>query len=211
MQKLDKQFNDSFKDKLYDIISEIENNSLVEVVTIIKQESGNYKDTGFLVSSITTGIILTFLMLVPIDINPYLIYIFTIISFVMTYLLVMNISGLLRLFISTKRQTRNVEIMSRATFQKGGIRHTQAQTGVLFYISILEQKVAIVADKGIEKNVPIEEIETIQTEFDKCFSSPNISANVLDALLNTKAIFNQYVPPVENDINELPDNLNITF
>lgn len=211
MQKLDKQFNDSFKDKLYDIISEIENNSLVEVVTIIKQESGNYKDTGFLVSSITTGIILTFLMLVPIDINPYLIYIFTIISFVMTYLLVMNISGLLRLFISTKRQTRNVEIMSRATFQKGGIRHTQAQTGVLFYISILEQKVAIVADKGIEKNVPIEEIETIQTEFDKCFSSPNISASVLDALLNTKAIFNQYVPPVENDINELPDNLNITF
>ena len=208
-----KQFNEDFKNKLYQTISDIEDNSLVEVVTIIRQQSAKYKDVGLLVAAIFTGIVLIFIMFVPIVIEEYdaLIFVFTFLSFLFAFFLTMNVPGLLKLFIKQKRIDKNVEIMARAIFQKGGIRFTDKKIGVLFFISYFEQKVVIVADRGAQLSVPQEDWDSIQAQFDTCFKEGSVSENILKVLSNTKDIFNSYIPPVENDINELPDNLEVDF
>ena len=206
-----KQFNEDFKNKLYQTISDIENNSLVEVVTIIRQQSEDYKDVGLTVAAIFTGVIFTLMMFVPIDIDAYLIYIITIATFLFSFYLTMSVPAILKLFIKQKRINRSVEIMSRAIFQKGGMRFTKDRIGVLFFVSYLEQKIIIVADRGAKQTVPQEEWNSIQAQFDECFNEGSVSENILKALSNTKDIFNSYIPPVENDINELPDNLEIDF
>jgi len=204
-----KEFNEDFKTKLYQTIEEIENNSLVEVVTIIRQQSGKYRDVGLRVAAIFTGIIFSIMFLMPFTINPYLIYIITIISFLITLYTVMLIPPVLRLFISTKRIERSVEIMGRAVFQKGGIRFTEERIGVLIFVSYFEKKVFIVSDRGVQLAVPQEDFDKIQTQFDAIFESSNISESFLKALSSTKEFFTEYIPPVENDINELPDDLKV--
>ena len=114
-----KQFNEDFKNKLYQTISDIEDNSLVEVVTIVRQQSEQYKDIGLLVAAFFTGIVFSLLMFIPMDIDAYLIYIITIALFLFSFYLTMSMPFILRMFISKKRASKSVEIMARAVFQKG--------------------------------------------------------------------------------------------
>jgi len=202
-------FSEDFKNNLYETIEDIENNSLVEIVGIVRQQSEKYRDVGLLFAAITTAILYTVLIIIPATINPYLIYLSTIVFYLIAYFGIMAAPSFLRLFVCSKRKNKAVELMSRAVFQKGGIRHTQEKIGVLFFVSILEKKVKIIADRGAEMSVPLEEWEKIQAQFDKTFDSSDAQNNFLKSLTSTKEIFSKYIPPVEDDINELPDNLKV--
>ncbi len=201
-------FGEDFRTKLYETIEEIENNSLVEVVAIFRQQSNKYKDVGLLTSAIAAFLLYTILILIPIDINPYLIYVVTILMFVITYFLVMSLHGLLSILVKEQRKANAVEILGRAVFQKGGVRFTEEHIGVLFFVSMFEKKVLILADRGAEQAVPPEEWDKIQLQFDNIFNG-DIEENFLKALSATKDVFAKYIPPVEDDINELPDNLKV--
>ena len=91
------------------------------------------------------------------------------------------------------------------------MRFTEEKIGVLFFVSFLEKKVMIIADRGAKMAVPEEEWNTIQEHFDSIFNEGIVSDNILKSLANCKDIFNSYIPPIENDINELPDNLEVSF
>jgi putative membrane protein len=203
-----KLFGEDFRTKLYEIIEEIENNSLVEVVAIFRQQSNKYKDTGMLVAAILTFLVYTILILIPVDINPYLIYIVTVLMFVVSYFVIMSVTSLLSAFVKEKKKVNSVEILGRAIFQKGGVRFTEERIGVLFFVSLFEKKVLILADRGAEQAVPPEEWEKIQTQFDRIFQG-DVEENFLKALSATKDIFAQFIPPIGDDINELPDNLKV--
>lgn len=202
-------FNEEFKNKLYETIEDIENNSLVEIVGIIRQQSDKYRDIGFLYASIATAILYSIFIFIPTQINPYFIYLSTIVFYLLIFYAVMGIPSLHRMLIPKNRRERSVEIFSRAIFQKGGIRFTEEKIGVLFFVSVFEKKVKIIADRGAEMSVPKEEWDKLISQFDKIFEDDQTSDNFLKILSSTKDIFAKYIPPVENDINELPDNLNV--
>ncbi len=207
--KIMKQFNDDFKTKLYQAISDIENNSLVEIVTVIRQQSAKYSDIGLLTAAIASFILFSVMMFIPVDIPAYWIYTSTVLFFLLVHFSVMSISGILLKLIPKKRLEKNVEILARAVFQKGGMRFTKEHIGVLFFISYFEKKAIIIADRGVEMAIPQEEWKDIQQQFSTIFDNDNVAENILKFLSTTKSTFNKYIPPIENDINELPDNLEV--
>lgn len=206
-----KQFDEAFKTKLYETIEDIENNSLVEVVAIIRSQSSYYKDISLWAAFLLMAVLYTFFMFAPIDFNVYLIYFFTVLSFPAMYVLTESFQNIKRPFINKKTANRKVEIYSRAVFQKGGVRHTQEKIGVLFYVSLLEKQVRVIPDRGAETMVPKEEWDKINAEFSGIFAEENKANAFLNTLAGCKAVFSEYIPPVENDINELPDNLEVEF
>ena len=206
-----KKLNESFKTELWQTIEDIENNSLVEIILIAKQRSGNYIDVALWGGIIFNLLIFTLLMFLPIVFGDYLIYLGPIVAFATAYSLIYFINPLNRKLIGKKRLARNVEIMARAIFQKGGIRHTNNKIGVLFYISFLEKMVYILPDKGAELMVPKEDWENIEQRFNSIFDKPDYDKAIIKELQRCKSIFNQHIPPIENDINELPDDLEINF
>ncbi len=206
-----KQFNDDFKSKLYETIEDIENNSLVEIVSIIKAKSGNYREISLWIASAAMFLTASWLMFSKFEVGVYYIYLLTIVSFIIIYLITELFKPWKRLFINKNRLKRNVEIYGRAVFQKGGIRFTIEGIGVLFYVSMFEKQVFILPDRGAETSVPDEEWQKMNTDFQKIFSEKDIASAFIKELKNCKNIFAKYIPPVENDINELPDDLDIDF
>lgn len=204
-----KEFNEKFKTKLYQTIEDIENKSLVEVVAIFRKRSAKYKDVKLLVSTLFSFLVFTVLMFINIEIFVYLIYLITIFSFVVSYLILMMFPKLLKLFIKGSRMERDVEIMARAIFQKGGIRFTEQRIGILVFVSYFEQKVMLLSDRGVVLSVPQDDLNNIEHQFREIFKSGDVADNFLKVLSSTKEIFSEFIPPVENDINELPDNLKI--
>ncbi len=204
-----KQFNDDFKSKLYEITEDIENNSLVEIVTIIKAKSGFYRDISLWAASVSMFLVSSWLMFSKFEINVYLIYLITIFTFIITYFLTEIIKPWKRFLINKKRLKRNTEIYGRAIFQKGGIRFTNEKTGVLIYVSVFEKQVFVLPDRGAFTAVPDEEWQNINENFQSIFNQNNTADAFLAEIKKCKKIFAEYIPPVENDINELPDDLEV--
>jgi len=204
-----KQFNEDFRTKLYKTIELIENNSLVEIVVIIKAQSDKYKDISLWAGITISFLLYTFFMFSPVEFDYMYIYFFTILSFFGVYGLFSSIPFLHSLLIKKARKQKAVEIAARAIFQKGGIRFTNDRIGVLIYVSYFEKQVYILPDRGAKTSVPEEEWKIINNNFQSVFNSQNIADELINQLANCKDIFSKYIPPIENDINELPDNLDV--
>ncbi|NPA45550.1 MAG: hypothetical protein GXO49_08445 [Chlorobi bacterium] len=204
-----KHFNEDFKTKLYETIEDIENNSLVEIVAVIKPKSGEYQNVSLWFASAAMFLTYTYFMFSPIIYNVYLIYFGTLFSFVLIYLIIELIKPLKRFLTKKKRLIRNTDIYARAVFQKGGIRFTNEKIGVLFYVSTFEQKVKIIADRGAFTLVPNEFWRQFKDNFNAIFDADNPADAFISELKKTKAIFAEYILPIENDINELPDDLEV--
>jgi len=67
----------------------------------------------------------------------------------------------------------------------------------------------VLPDRGAETAVPAQEWEKINENFQAVFESDNLPEAILGALAQCKSVFQEYIPPVENDINELPDDLSV--
>ncbi|OQY03471.1 MAG: hypothetical protein B6I20_04960 [Bacteroidetes bacterium 4572_117] len=204
-----KLFKEDFKTKLYQTIDEIEDSSLVEVVAMIKSQSGRYIDVSFAAGAVFMFLVYTYFMFAPTIYNVYLIYFLSIVSFFIGFSVVEFIAPIKRILTNKKRKQKQVELFARASFQKGGIRHTSEKVGVLIYVSLFEKKVFIIADRGAETALPDEEWKKIKTGFQNIFSTQNIANEFIGQLKNCKTIFSGYIPSTEDDVNELPDNLDV--
>jgi putative membrane protein len=201
--------NDTVKENLVQAVKEIETKSSAEIVALIKTRSGTYNDIALWTGFATLFIVFTFLMFSPFDFNVYLIYILSILAFFVGYAKVRIFDFLCFFFTPKKRLAHNAEVYARAVFQKGGIRHTTAKTGVLFYMSKFEKQVMILADRGVQNTIPAEEWEKINTSFKNIFVTKNPEEKFIEELKNCASVFAQYLPIQPDDVNELPDNLDI--
>ena len=206
-----KYFNQSFKEKLQEVIEEIESQSLVEVVVVAKPRSSKYADVplGWGIGAVFATF--TFLMFSHIEFPHDLFYAITLASFVVGMLIPLAIKPAMRLFIGKTRMRKAVEIMGRAFFQKAGIRHTQDEIGVLFYVSVFEKQEFVLPDRGAANEVPQEEWEAMQDRLSTVFSADDPASQLLKELRDCAPIFSAFIPPIENDINELPDYVDVSL
>lgn len=204
-----KHFNQNFETRLWKTIAEIENDSLVEVVVVIKPRSADYRDSVLWWGVGAAFVIFTVMMFAPIVFGDYFLYSGPPVGFFGGMIAASVFPPLQRLLISPKRKQRSVEIMARALFQKGGIRHTNEKIGILIYCSVLEKIVSVVPDRGVETAIPPEEWASLTAGLHGIFKQRNPAEALLEHLKACQPVFNRYIPPVEHDINELPDNLDI--
>lgn len=206
-----KHFDQTFKTQLREVITEMENHSLVEIVTVVKARSHGYPDVPLWWGVSATFLAFSFLMFHDVAYGDYAIYTGTISAFFLGMILPLAIKPLLCLFVSKTNIRKHVEIKGRAIFQKAGIRYTKDQIGILFYVSLLEKEVFILPDRGAASALPKTEWEKMETQFQGIFTTENPAETLLKELRATIPVFAAYIPPIENDINELPDELEINL
>ncbi len=205
-----KKFTDSdFQTQLGNLIAELEQASQIEVVVIIKQNSGNYEDVPLGLGAILSMLTFSYFFLVDTRFEEYIVYFATLAAFGLGVLAGLMLPFMQRLLAGKKRKLRNVEIMARALFQKGGLHHTSTKTGTLIYYSLLEKMVYIIADRGAEMAVPAEEWQKIKTDLASIFKAKNPPEALLSELSKCKDSFRRYIPALENNINELPNDLKV--
>jgi len=202
-------FKEETRSKIGRVISQIESQSHVELVVIIKSRVHGYSEFPLAIGSALAFVALTYFRFSHEFYDDWVVYIGIIFSFVMGAVLVGGIPMLLRLVVGQKRLEKSAEIMARACFQKGGIHHTRDKTGVLIFIAVWERQIVIIPDRGVESAIPPGEWKKIQQSFRGVFQANNPSHSLLEKLEGLQTLFSRYVPQVEGDINELPDNLEI--
>jgi len=202
------QFDENFRMRVAKEIREIEKNTQAEVVVIVRARSSTYYDVSLWAGFVFQLAVLSYLLFTPREYNPYWICFAGVVSFVFGFFFTELVAPFKRLLTPRKRRGKNVEIYARAIFQKAGICHTAEHTGLLIFVSLFERQVFLVPDKGLLLKIPEHLWQTMTEDFNSVFKSNEmITDALLSKLAGLRAILAQYVPPVQDDINELPDDL----
>lgn len=204
-----KNFNNAdYQAQLATKIAELEQASQIEVVVLIKNKSANYEDVPVGLGAICLLLAFSILFFVETEVEVHFIYFASLLAFAFGVLIGL-IPIIQNLLTRKKRKTRNVEIMARALFQKGGLHHTSTKIGTLIYFSLLEKMIYILPDRGAEMAIPAEQWQKLNQQFQTIFSAKKPNEALLVALENCKEIFKLYIPALENNENELPNDLKV--
>ena len=184
-------------------VEAIENASSAEIVVAMRRRS-----SGYFHANLIFGIAVAFAALaamlfldqafgvVAILVDPFLIG-------GLAAAAVELLPGVKRLLTPPSVRRREVRNAARATFVERGVHNTLDRSGVLVYISWLEQQIALVADSGVLNAFTPEALEAAERYINGEMANGGVA--VARALESYKTRLGVVLPRREGDINELPD------
>ncbi|HYI11409.1 MAG TPA: hypothetical protein VEK57_20300 [Thermoanaerobaculia bacterium] len=141
--------------RIADAVREIESRSSAELIVEIRARSGSYAHADGRFAAFLALVSLVVLVFMPLVVPP----ITVLLSPVAFYALGLAIAGrsaaLRRLCTSRNERLQAVRTQAAALFHDRAIANTSEESGVLFYASLLERRIEVLADRGLlRKLVP---------------------------------------------------------
>ena len=123
--------------------------------------------------------------------------------FCVFYLLIREIPWLKRMFISQKDMDDEVEEAAITNFFQQGLYRTQDGTGVLVFISVLEHKVWVLADHGIDAKLNSGVWDDIVASITKGIKAGETVDAVCQAIQTIGEMLREHFPVQPDDTDEL--------
>lgn len=120
-------------------------------------------------------------------------------------LIVRSCPSLLRLFIRRQRAASEVERAALAHFYAAGLQATRDANGVLIYISVLERRVWILGDRGINDKLPQQTWQAFVGRLTAGIKEQQQGAALCAIIAEIGSLLHVHFPPRDDDRNELSD------
>lgn len=95
-------------------------------------------------------------------------------------------------------------------FHSLGMHKTKHKTGVLIFILFAEKYFDVVADEGIHNKIPDSKWKEIELKLTEEFKKGNFANTIIHILTEIGKVLTKEFPKEADDINELPDEINIS-
>ena len=115
--------------------------------------------------------------------------------------------GFKRLFIFENRASAVAEEQAFQEFYANGLHRTEAATGVLLFVSLLEQRVVILADEGIDSKVDAEFWAGTDDAILDGIRAGSLRDGLVAGIHRAGELLAERFPWREGDRNEIPDRL----
>jgi len=117
--------------------------------------------------------------------------------------LVKSLPPFKRWFISKREVEEEVQEAAVTSFYQNGLYRTRDETGVLLYISVFEQKVWVLADRGINDKVPKDAWTEVVDVITSGIHEKNQAEAICTAVESIGAMLSRHFPIKPDDTNEL--------
>jgi putative membrane protein len=186
-------------------IEEIEDASAIEVVVALRRTSARYRHANAII-----GVLVALAGLATMLFSAHE---FSILAILIDPFIVGAIAaGLVELAPAIKRvltpaamRDREVRRAARATFVERGVHNTRDRSGVLLYISWLEQRAAVIADSGLDHILTADALAALERVLTAAI--PRGGAAVAQELASAMAKLAPGMPRRPDDRNELADDV----
>lgn len=190
--------DEAFTSALTSLVGEVEKQTGAELVVVASPQSGGYRDISLGVGAFSAWLLLAFACWSPWDFDALLFPVDTVLVGGLIGLGVARNPRLLRLFVSEARAVRQVRESAEAAFLQESVMGTENRTGVLIYVSLMEEKALVIPDPVLSGRLPAGALGQVQIQ---AGSLEQLSGG-LRALGGVLA---RHVPRQDNDTNELTD------
>jgi len=198
------KFDQAAGEALAEAVREIEKDSNAEIVVVVRGRSGTYRHADYLFGAIVALVGLIFVLFSPWEFHTFWIP-FDVIALFVAGAFVSSRGDWLRRFLTTKKfRVKAARAGAAAMFYEAGIANTSAENGVLIYLSLLEQRMEVIADRGILKAVP--PLKWNHSVFAlKQVAKDADPSKVIAALRDLGNVLAEHVPATGENPNELAD------
>jgi putative membrane protein len=198
------RFDDAAREALTNCVTEIEKTSDVELVLVVRARSGSYRHADYLVGSILAFAGLIFLLFSPVSFHAYWVAIDVALLFAVGALISSRSNAIRHLLTTEKHRKEAVRTSAAAMFYEAGIANTEAEMGLLIYLSLLERRLELIADRGVLKNVPALDWNEILFALHQAGKKPE-PETLLAGLQKLGHLVSEHLPATGENPNELPD------
>jgi putative membrane protein len=198
------KFDETARAALTDCIKKIETTTDAELVLVVRARSISYRHADYLCGALVAFAGLLFLLFSPFDFHQYWVAIDVALLFAIGTFVTARSNVMRRLLTTNKFQSEAVRRGAAAMFYEAGIANTNAEMGVLIYLSILERRLELIADRGILKGVNALEWNQILFELHEAGRQAD-APTLLAGLEKLGGILSKHLPATGENPNELPD------
>ena len=198
------KFDQAAGEALAQAVRDIEKNTDAEIVIVVRGRSGTYRQADYLCGAIIALIGLIFVLFSPFEFHTYWVPIDVTGLFIAGAFVCSRTDFVRRALTTKKFRAQAVRTGAAAMFYEAGIANTSAENGLLIYLSILEKRLEVIADRGILKAVPALKWNNGVFELKQVARNPD-SENLIRVVRELGVLLAQYLPPTGENPNELPD------
>jgi len=185
-------------------VRDIEKATDAEVVIVVRGRSGSYRHADYLFGALLAFAGLLFVLFSPFDFHTYWVPFDVALLFAVGAFVSFRSDMLRRLLTTDSFRTKAARAGAAAMFYEAGIANTHAENGLLIYLSLLERKMEVIADRGVLKAVPPlkwnHSVFELKEVAQKC--EPE---DLINALRNLGAVLAEHLPATGENPNELAD------
>ncbi len=185
-------------------MQEIERGTDAEIVIVVRARSATYRQADYLAGALLAFVGLVFLLFSPFEFSHYFVAIDVVLLFGIGVYLSSRSTGVRRLLTTKKYRREAARTGAAAMFYEAGIANTDAEMGVIVYLSLLERRLEVIADRGVLKAAPPLEWNECLYELHRAGRKPELET-LLRALKHLGAVLAEHLPPTGENPNELPD------
>ena len=200
-------FSDELKAKVADAVRAVEAVSSAEVVVTVRRRSCRYREADYLCGFVAALLTLVALLYLPQEFALHWMVPDVVLGFALGTLLASRWSALRRLLVPAARMRSAVGRAAKVAFVDLGISRTSGRTGILIYVSALERLVEVVADVGVLGAKPGKAWDEAVARLGGALRTGAAGERLLGALAALGPALRDALPRADNDINELPDEV----
>jgi putative membrane protein len=184
-------------------IDAIETASAAEVVVAVRRRSHGYRQVNVAVGALVAFASLAVMMYAEHRFSYASILFDPFVVGLLAGAAVELLPGVKRVLTPPARRREHVRVAARATFVERGVHITRDRTGLLVYISWLEQQVVLVADGALAACLPDDALAAAEAALTAAM--PRGGRAVADVLASLAPELARSLPRRADDRNELPD------
>lgn len=205
--KAERFFTTEEKEEISRAIKAVEKRTSGEVAVILVDQSDPYPEGEFLGSILMGGLLAFILTLVFFHGQIWFLIPLHFLFAVPLFILFKKLPVLKTPFIGTKRKEEAVRRRALQAFYEKGLYKTSLNTGVLFFLSLLERKVWVLADKGIYEKIKQEKLNRFAGQVSSGLKEQRAGQALTSAIRAAGDLLADHFPLAPGDRDELPDEI----
>jgi putative membrane protein len=198
------KFDQAAGEALAQAVRDIEKESDAEIVIVVRGRSGTYRHADYLCGAIVAFLGLIFVLFSPFEFHTYWVPIDVLLLFMAGAFVSARTDALRRALTSRDFRAKAARAGAAAMFYEAGIANTSAENGLLIYLSLLERRLEVIADRGILKAVPALKWNNSVFELRRVGRSPE-PESLIKAVRDLGKLLGEHMPATGENPNELPD------
>jgi putative membrane protein len=200
-------FSPEEKERISRAVKSAESVTSGEIASMVIDHSDRYHE-----AEVLGGILVSGLMSVILAVVFHYVTIWTFIpSVLLLYLpirfLFMRFPLLKFPFINKLRMAHAVQERAVRAFYEKGLYKTRDENGILIFLSILERKVWILGDRGVDRRIPQESWQEYAKELSEGIRRGNACDSLCSVIEKCGRVLAEHFPRKEDDTNELTDEV----
>jgi putative membrane protein len=195
-----RQLDPATRTAITEAVQALERCSCAEVVVEVRGRSGSYAQAEARFASLLAFVTLLVLLFSPWTFNAIWVALDVAIAWFLGSFAARRSDALRRLMTSRRERETQVRIAAASAFHERGIANTSAETGVLVYLSMVERRIELLADRGVLESVPALEWNRLAAEARARHATPETLVEIVRALT---PLLERHLPVAEGDVDEL--------